>query len=119
MVYLLTSQQLSLKHIIVTGFNSEEAAAFPDNSAEFVCAANTALNYSTLNKVKLVSYTQAFDKTKIIKLGLELNLPFQYIWSCYKGENKMCGRCESCLRLGRAAKAAGLDWEDIFNTRAR
>ncbi len=101
-------------NLIVTGFNREEAATFPDNSAEFISAANSALSYSTLNKVKLVSYTQVFDKTEIVKLGLALGLPFQYIWSCYRGEEKMCGHCESCRRFGRAAKAAGLNLDDYF-----
>jgi 7-cyano-7-deazaguanine synthase len=102
--------------IIVTGFNREEAAAFPDNSAEFVCAANSALNYSTLNNVKLVSYTQLLDKIEIVKLGMAENIPFQHIWSCYRGEDKMCGRCESCRRFQRAAKAAGLAGGYFLNT---
>jgi 7-cyano-7-deazaguanine synthase len=101
-------------NLIVTGFNREEAATFPDNSAEFVCAANNALSYSTLNKVKLVSYTQALDKIEIVKTAMELGLPFKYIWSCYRGEEKMCGRCESCRRLGRAVKAAGYNWDGVF-----
>lgn len=100
--------------IIVTGFNREEAVTFPDNSREFVSAANLALGFSTLRKVRLVSYTQQLDKVEIVKLGLSLGVPFQHLWSCYRGERKMCGRCESCLRLRRAAEAAGLDWEDNF-----
>lgn len=93
---------------VVTGFNREEAATFPDNSPEFVRAANGALGYSTLNKVQVVSYTQRLDKVDIIKMGIKLDVPFRYVWSCYRGEEKMCGRCESCKRFGRAAKAAGL-----------
>lgn len=94
--------------IIVAGFNREEAATFPDNSAEYVHAANSALSYSTLSKVKLVSYTQSLDKTEIVKLGMDEGLPFQHVWSCYRGEDKMCGSCESCVRFRRAAQAAGL-----------
>ncbi len=100
--------------IIVTGFNREEAATFPDNSQEFVSAANFALSFSTLQKIRLVSYTQQLDKVEIIKLGMTMGLPFQYLWSCYRGEEKMCGRCESCMRLRRAANAAGLNLEDKF-----
>ncbi|MDF9408010.1 MAG: 7-cyano-7-deazaguanine synthase [Pelotomaculum sp. PtaB.Bin013] len=95
--------------LVVTGFNSEEAATFPDNSASFVKSINESLNYSTLNHVRVVSYTQRLDKVDIIKLGLKMSVPFQYIWSCYRGGEKMCGRCESCLRLKRAANLAALD----------
>ncbi|OPX86266.1 MAG: 7-cyano-7-deazaguanine synthase [Pelotomaculum sp. PtaB.Bin104] len=99
--------------LVVCGFNREEAATFPDNGADFVRAANSALSYSTLNDVKVVSYTQLLSKADIIKLGLRHHVPFQYIWSCYRGGEKMCGRCESCLRFKRAAQEADLDLEQI------
>ncbi|MCG9967637.1 7-cyano-7-deazaguanine synthase QueC [Pelotomaculum terephthalicicum JT] len=95
--------------LVVTGFNSEEAATFPDNSAGFVRAINDSLYYSTLNHVGVVSYTQRLDKADILKLGIKMSVPFQHIWSCYRGGEKMCGRCESCLRLKRAADLAAFD----------
>jgi 7-cyano-7-deazaguanine synthase len=94
---------------VITGFNREEAITFPDNSAEFVSATNDALSYSTLNKVKVVSYTQRLSKAEIIKLGMKLRVPFHLIWSCYQGGTKMCGSCESCLLFLQAAKKAGLE----------
>ncbi len=100
---------------VITGFNREEAVTFPDNSAEFVSAVNNALSYSTLNKVKVVSYTQRLNKPEIIKLGMKLRVPFHHIWSCYQGEAKMCGCCESCLRFLQAAKKAGLDLQNYFS----
>jgi 7-cyano-7-deazaguanine synthase len=62
-----------------------------------------------MNQVKTVSYTQRLNKTDIVNLGLRLAVPLQYLWSCYRGGGKMCGRCESCQRLRRAAQGAGLD----------
>lgn len=100
--------------LIVTGFNKEEAAIFPDNSAEFTAVISASLGYSTLTGVKVVSYTQRLDKLEIVKLGERLKVPFQYVWSCYSGGEKMCGKCESCLRLFRALKAAGIN-QDIYN----
>lgn len=99
--------------LIVAGFNREEAASFPDNSAAFVMAINKCLEHSVREQIKTVSYTQRLDKSDIIKLGWRLSLPFQYIWSCYRGGQKMCGRCESCLRLKRAARMAGIN-EKVF-----
>jgi len=94
--------------LIVAGFNREEAQTFPDNSEEFVTAVNQTLNFSTLNHVRVVSYTQKLNKKEIALLARELNIPWQYLWSCYRGEETRCGRCESCLRFQRALAEAGL-----------
>ncbi len=94
--------------LVVTGFNKEEAQTFPDNSVSFVERANEALAYSTKNCVRVVSYTQRLDKVDIVRLGKRLNVPWQFIWSCYYGEEKMCRECESCRRFFRAMEAAGL-----------
>jgi len=95
---------------IVAGFNTEEAATFPDNSAEYVEAANKALAWSTLRKPILLSYTQKLTKAEIVKLGRGIEAPIVNIWSCYEAGVDLCWRCESCARLSRALKSAGL-WE--------
>jgi 7-cyano-7-deazaguanine synthase len=88
--------------LIIAGFNREEAKTFPDNSFLFVDSINEALTYSTKNKTKVLSYTQRLDKADIVCLGQRLQIPWQYIWSCYYGGETMCGRCESCRRFQRA-----------------
>lgn len=94
--------------LIIAGFNREEAQTFPDNSKEFVATVNQALKFSTLNHVQVISYTQKLIKKEIALLARELGIPWQYIWSCYLGEETMCGKCESCLRLQQALDEAGM-----------
>lgn len=93
--------------LVVTGFNAEEARTFPDNSRDYLLAANRALSYSTLSGVRAVSYTQMLDKADIVKLGRRLGTPLDLVWPCYYGGEKLCGKCESCLRYLRALKTAG------------
>lgn len=88
--------------LLVTGFNKEEAATFPDNSVSFVQAANGFFHFSTLNHVKVISYTAKMTKREIVAKGRELKIPFEEIWSCYEGGPSPCQVCESCLRLARA-----------------
>lgn len=96
-----------LANWIVVGFNKEEAQTFPDNSQEFVEAANAFLKYSTNGKVLLQAPMGGRTKKEIVQWGLEQGVDFLNLWSCYKGEEKMCGACESCLRLKRALREGG------------
>ena len=83
---------------VVTGFNAEEAATFPDNSGEFVQAVCAALEFSSAGSVRLEAPLSGMDKKEIVRLGRELGAPLEAAWSCYRGGEKPCGRCESCQR---------------------
>jgi 7-cyano-7-deazaguanine synthase len=87
---------------IIVGFNQEEGATFPDNSKAFVSALNLSFSYSTQIGVKVWCKTLHLDKRDIVRIGLDLKIPFQKLWSCYEKGSRMCGTCESCLRLKRA-----------------
>ncbi len=93
---------------VIFGFNREEAATFPDNSGSFVRALNQALEFSTLSGVQVASFTVNMTKVEIVEAALDLGLDWGNIWSCYNGADAMCGRCESCARLARAAAEAGI-----------
>lgn len=97
---------------IVVGFNAEEAATFPDNSANFVARADGFFELATLSHPTVCAPTIGMNKTEIVKEGLKLDVPFGDVWSCYRGGKKMCGRCESCLRSMRAYHNAGI-WEAL------
>ncbi len=88
--------------VVVTGFNREEAAEFPDNTPEYVEAVNNSLRFSTLTGVRVVSFTQGLTKREILKRGVELSVPLGGIWSCYRSGETMCGVCVSCRRLKTA-----------------
>lgn len=89
---------------VVVGFNKEEAATFPDNSSQFLGTANLSLRYSTAGRVKLACYTDMMVKSEIVQAlrNLPKPFPFDRVWSCYHGGERMCGKCESCQRFVRA-----------------
>ncbi|MFO1518630.1 MAG: 7-cyano-7-deazaguanine synthase QueC [bacterium] len=98
--------------VLITGFNEEEAATFPDNSAAFTEAVSKSLFYSTEVKTRVESFTQNMTKDQIVKEALELKLPLENLWSCYEGGERPCGTCESCLRTRRAFQNNGV-WETM------
>ena len=87
---------------IVIGANLEEASTFKDNSSEFINSVNNSLLNSTSKKVQVIAPLINMTKPQIVNRGIELNVPFEYIYSCYLNGDSHCGKCESCQRLKRA-----------------
>lgn len=108
------AEQRGAKRIYV-GFNREEAATFPDNSAAYVEAVNRSLSYSTLSGVTVHAPTIDMNKKDIVASLLKRGFDFSLVWSCYRDGDKMCGLCESCLRLKRAFSANGCARDDLFS----
>ena len=46
-------------------------------------------------------------KSDIIKTGKEINACIEKTWSCYRGNEKACGRCDSCLLRLKGFKESG------------
>ncbi len=93
-------------NFIVPGFNKEEAATFPDNSAAYLEAASKSLSYSTSNQVQLKCFTIDMNKTEIVRFAKTLGLDISKVWPCYQDQENLCGVCESCLRFQRAIREA-------------
>jgi 7-cyano-7-deazaguanine synthase len=85
---------------IVMGLNAEEAKTFPDNTLDFARALNECFKFSTQTHPILVSPTAEMTKKEIAEQAMRMKL--LSFWSCYRGEEKMCGKCESCVRTTRA-----------------
>jgi 7-cyano-7-deazaguanine synthase len=47
-----------------------------------------------------------YSKTDIAYRALELGVPLHLTWSCYKGEDKHCGRCGTCVERLEAIDGA-------------
>ena len=92
---------------IVCGFNAEEAATFPDNSAEFVRRTDAMLELATRNGPRVVCPTLTLTKREIVELGISSDAPLSLIWSCYSDAQEHCWRCPSCRRLRSALEEAG------------
>lgn len=87
---------------VAVGFNAEEAVTFPDNTQDYMNAMTEAFQFSTSNKVRVVSSTTKMTKQQIVEKLAAKEFPFEMLWSCYVAGKKHCGKCESCQRLKRA-----------------
>ncbi len=102
---------------VYVGFNREEAATFPDNSIAFLAATNTALTFSTRERVRVEAPAAKLDKTAIVAELATIGFDFSLLWSCYRGGETMCGLCESCRRLKRAlASVPKINQRELFHS---
>lgn len=81
---------------------------YPDCRPEFVQAMGVALGLADWHEVELFAPFLSMSKADIASLGSHLAVPFERTWSCYKGGDKHCGKCGTCVERREAFSVAGL-----------
>ncbi len=93
---------------IFIGAVAEDSAGYPDCRKEFYDDFNNVIKTGTKKgNIEVMAPIIDLSKKEIVKLGMELNAPFHYTWSCYVSDDKACGKCDSCLRRLQAFEEAG------------
>ena len=100
--------------IIIVGWDKEEANTFPDNSKEYMEKFNELFEVGSPIAIEIKAPAIDLDKDEIVKLGSEVNAPMELSYSCYKGFDKHCGVCESCMRRKRGFKKARIEDLTIY-----
>jgi 7-cyano-7-deazaguanine synthase len=100
--------------IIIVGWDLEEAATFPDNSKEFLEAFNNVLKVGSPDDIRVEAPVIGLTKQGIVELGDKIKAPMELSYSCYKGKEKHCGVCESCMRRKRAFQEAGVEDKTVY-----
>ena len=96
---------------IFIGVHQDDSAvnAYADCSENFIRAINEAVNIGTYGKIKIVAPFLGMTKADVVKIGLELNAPYELTWSCYERGEIPCGKCATCLDRAAAFAANGVD----------
>ena len=97
--------------IIIVGWNGEEGATFPDNSKQYMEKFNELIDVGSPDKIRIEAPAIDLNKEEIVELGIEVGAPMELSYSCYKGDDKPCGVCESCVRRKRAFKKLNIKYE--------
>jgi 7-cyano-7-deazaguanine synthase len=97
---------------IFIGATAIDYSGYPDCRPKYFEAFQEMTDLATKkgvqgDSIKIKTPILNLNKANIIKKGLELGVPFDKTWSCYLGEDKACGRCDSCILRLRGFKEAG------------
>ena len=82
---------------------------FPDATPAFFDAMARALSLGLDHEIRIVSPFGRFTKAAVIRLGVELGVPFELTLSCMgPADERHCGRCSKCRERLQAFDAAGV-----------
>lgn len=84
-------------------------AIYPDCRATFIDAMNQAMAYGTYEHINIFAPYTSYSKTDIAKVGKVLGIDYSKTYSCYKGGEKHCGKCGTCVERKEALRDAGID----------
>ena len=97
-----------LKYVMMANHGGDHTI-YPDCRPEFVDAFDKAAEAGTFVNVHLRSPYTNITKADIARRGKELGINYAETWSCYKGGDKHCGKCGTCVERREAFAEAGID----------
>lgn len=92
------------------GAHHSDRGVYPDCRHEFVEAFQYAERLANDNSLLVVTAPFVnMNKSEIVKMGIDLGVPYKDTWSCYRGGEIHCGVCSSCRERKRAFQEAGAE----------
>jgi len=103
---------------VYIGAVEPDSSGYPDCRPAYYKAYNEVVKTGTKEgRIEIVTPLIAMRKAEIVRLGLELNAPFDLTWSCYSREDRACGVCDSCVLRLRAFEAAAVRDPILYEAR--
>ncbi len=73
----------------------------------FVARMNHVLELNRKHKINIHAPFLKMSKQEILELGYRLGVDYAHTWSCYRGEEKACGECPTCVERLKAFESIG------------
>lgn len=89
------------------GAQAQDEYGYWDCTATFLDRLNGVLGLNRGKPVTVRAPFVASSKSELVKMGLRLGVDFSQTWSCYRGGEKACGTCPTCVERLNAFDAAG------------
>lgn len=114
---------------VFTGVHAGDHFVYPDCRPRFINAVNAAVVLGNAgfgpipeqpDNVYPSDFVRApfsnWSKADIAYRALELQMPFESTWSCYKGGEMHCGKCGTCVERLEAIDQASVRWHNTHGS---
>ncbi|MBD5358408.1 MAG: 7-cyano-7-deazaguanine synthase QueC [Bacteroides sp.] len=107
------AESRGLKHVMMANHGGDHAI-YPDCRPEFVEAMSRAMQCGTYEGITLEAAFTNITKSDIARIGKEIGVDYAMTYSCYKGGERHCGKCATCVERKEAMAEAGIDDPTIY-----
>lgn len=107
------AENLGLQHVMLANHGGDHAV-YPDCRPDFIEAMSHAMSAGTYQKVDIIAPYTNISKTDIARRGAQLGVDYALTYSCYKGGERHCGRCGTCVERRQALREAGLEDPTLY-----
>lgn len=105
------AESRGLKNVMLAN-HSGDHAIYPDCRPGFIDAMSLAIEHGTYDGVKIVAPYTGISKSDIARIGKKIGVDYCLTYSCYKGGEKHCGKCGTCVERMEALRDAGIEIDD-------
>ncbi|WEL18881.1 7-cyano-7-deazaguanine synthase [Halorhabdus sp. SVX81] len=95
---------------VFIGAHSEDFSGYPDCRPAFFDAFEDVIDAGTKpeTEIDLIAPFVEWSKTDIAERGMELGVPYELTWSCYRESSPACGTCDACAFRLQAFQRIGV-----------
>jgi len=114
-IFLSIAASVAEKHgaqALFIGVVEEDSSGYPDCRESYIRQMEKAIDLGTREETHITIRMPlvSLKKSQIVQKALQMGVPLQDTWSCYKDEDAACGVCDSCrLRLKGFEEAGAID----------
>ena len=95
-------------HRVMIANHGGDHTIYPDCRPAFIAGMNSAMEAGTYEGVELFAPYTNLTKSDIARRGKALGIDYAETYSCYKGGERHCGRCGTCVERREALADAGI-----------
>ncbi len=110
MLSLAIGYAISIKaDSVYYGAHAGDHAIYPDCRPVFIEKMRKVAEVCHYYPIKIIAPFQNYSKGDIVKEGIDLGVDYSLTWTCYKGKQKACGKCGSCVERLEAFEINGIE----------
>lgn len=102
------AESKGLKAVMIANHGGDHAI-YPDCRDEFIKSMGGAIAAGTYEHIELRAPYTNLTKNEIARRGTAIGVDYSLTYSCYKGGEKHCGKCGTCVERREAMISAGLE----------